>query len=499
MPNYPVIVGVGQLTNHLKSLDQAIEPAEMMARVARTAAEDAGSPDLLTRLDSVQVVNILSWQYPDAPGLLAGKIGATPAHKLYSAVGGDTPQRLVNETAQAIVEGRTRIAILAGVEGMAARRMARRQETRVAWPISGMPESVVGDTRVGFSDAETRHGAMTPVRVYPLFENAIRAHLGHGVEEHQLFLGELCSRFTKVAARNPYAWFPVARTAEEIATVGPKNRRICFPYPKRMNAIMGVDQAAAVIMTGSETAKELGIAEDKWAYLNGCGEANEKWLVSERVDYHHSPAIKAATSRALSQAGFSVDDINFFDIYSCFPSAVQYGLEALGLDTKEPRDITVTGGLPYFGGPGNNYVMHSIATTVERLRANPEQKALVTGLGWFATKHSAGVYSGRPPTGEWRRTDPAVDQAKVDADASPPFTAEPSGAATVETYTVVFGREGEPELGIVIGRLGDGTRFIANTPPDPGLLWSMTREEFIGRKGRVSHDAATQKNLFEPA
>ena len=243
----------------------------------------------------------------------------------------------------------------------------------------------------------------------------------------------------------------------------------------------------------------MGIAEDKWAYLHGCGEANEKWLVSERVDYHHSPAIKAATSRALSQAGLGVDDIDFFDIYSCFPSAVQYGLEALGLDTKEPRDITVTGGLPYFGGPGNNYVMHSIATTVERLRANPEQKALVTGLGWFATKHSAGVYSGRPPTGEWRRTDPAVDQAKVDADASPPFAAEPSGPATVETYTVVFGREGEPEMGIVIGRLGDGTRFIANTPPDPALLWSMTREEFVGRKGRVSHDAATQKNTFEPA
>src|SRR5450756_976761 len=161
MPNYPVIVGVGQLTNRLKSLDQAIEPAEMMARVARAAADDAGSPDLLARLDSVQVVNILSWQYPDAPGLLAGKIGAAPAHKLYSAFGGQTPQHLVNETAQAIVDGRTRIALLVGVEGMAARRMARRQGTRVAWPISGAPESVVGDMRAGFSDVETRHGAIS--------------------------------------------------------------------------------------------------------------------------------------------------------------------------------------------------------------------------------------------------------------------------------------------------------------------------------------------------
>ncbi len=499
MANYPVIVGVGQLTNHLKSLDQAIEPAEMMATVARLAAEDAGSPDLLAKLDSLQIVNILSWQYPDAPGMLAGKIGANPRHKLYSAVGGETPQRLVNETAQAIVEGRTRIALLAGCEGMAARRMARRQETRLQWPVSGTPENVVGDMRAGFSDVEARHGAMSPVRVYPLFENALRAHLGQTIDEHQRYVAELCSRFTQVAAKNPYAWFPIARTADEIATVTPQNRWICFPYPKRMNAIMEVDQAAAVILTGSETARELGIPEDKWVYAHGCGEAVEKWLVSDRVDYHHSPAIKAATSRALSQAGVGVGDIDFFDIYSCFPSAVQYGLDALGLDTKEPRDITVTGGLPYFGGAGNNYVMHSIATTVERLRANPEQKALVTGLGWFATKHSAGVYSGRPPTGAWQRTDPTIDQAKVDAEASPATTAEPDGPATVETYTVVFGREGEPELGIVIGRLDDGTRFIANTPADATLLDLMTREEFIGRKGRASHDATTRKNTFDPA
>lgn len=499
MPNYPVVVGVGQLTNHLKSLDQAIEPAEMMARVARAAAEDAGSPDLLAKLDSVQVVNILSWSYPDAPGLLAGKIGANPTHKLYSAVGGETPQRLVNETSQAIAEGRTRLALLAGVEGMAARRMARRQGTELTWPIKGVPESVVGEMKAGFSDVEARHGATTPVRVYPMFENAIRAGLGHTIEQHQQYVGDLCSRLTQVAAANPYAWFPEAHTAEEITTVGPKNRWIGFPYPKRMNAIMEVDQAAAVILTGSDTATQLGIPEDRWVYVHGCGEANEKWLVTERVDYKHSPAIKASTSRALSMAGAAVDDIDFFDLYSCFPCAVQLALDALGMKTTDPRDISVTGGLPYFGGPGNNYVMHSIATTVERLRAKPEQKALVTGNGWFVTKHSAGVYSGRPPKGEWKRTDPKVDQATVDAEASPPFTAEANGGATVETYTVIFGREGEPEQGIVIGRLANGTRFIANTPADSDLLWSMTREEQIGEKGRVSYDAATLKNTFAPS
>jgi acetyl-CoA C-acetyltransferase len=302
---------------------------------------------------------------------------------------------------------------------------------------------------------------------------------------------------TKVAAKNPYAWFPQERTPEEITTVGPDNRWIGFPYPKRMNAIMEVDQGAAVLMCGSDTARELGIPEEKWVYLHGCGEGIDKWLVSDRLNYHESPAIKAATSRALAQAGTTVDEIDFFDIYSCFPSAVQYGLDALGLKTTEARDITITGGLPYAGGPGNNYVMHSIATAVGRLREHPEQKALITGLGWFATKHSAGVYSGKPPTGEWKRTDPKVDQEKLNATKSPPFTAEPNGPAEIETYTVIYGREG-PELGIVIGRTSAGERFFANTPADTALLEQMTREEQIGRKGNVTHDKTEAKNTFVP-
>jgi acetyl-CoA C-acetyltransferase len=500
MPDYPVIVGVGQLTNHIKTLDDAIEPAEMMRRVSVAAAEDAGSGDLLKKVDSLQIVNVLSWQYPDAPGLLADRLGIDPPHKLYSAVGGNTPQALVNQASEAIVNGEIKLALLAGVEVMASRNMARKQNAMLPWEPRGTPENVVGDQRIGFNESESKHGAMAPIRMYPLFENAIRAHLGQSIEEHQGYVGRLCSRFTQVAAKHPNAWFPVARTPEEIETVTPENRWVCFPYPKRMNAIMEVNQAAAVLLTGSETAKALGIPEDKWVYVHGGGEANDKWFVSDRVNYHRSPAIQACTSRALSQARLTVEDIDFFDLYSCFPSAVQMGLDALGLTTEEPRDLTVTGGLPYFGGAGNNYVMHSIATTVERLRKNPEQKALVTALGWFATKHAAGVYSGKPPKGEWVRTDPSADQAKVDAMESPETTAEASGPATIETYTVCFGRDGEPEMAIVIGRDGGNRRFFANTPPDKDLLWSMTREEFVGRPGNVSQRDVdgVKRNVFSP-
>lgn len=503
--NYPIIVGAGQFTNHPRTIDDVIEPMEMMATVARSAETDAGVSGLLSKVDSVQVVNILSWQYADAPAMLAHRIGAQPGHLLYSAVGGDTPQRLINETAQAIVEGRIRLALIAGVEGMQSRRLGRKLDHKFPWP-RGTPERIEGDSRNGFTEVEARHGAIRPTSVYPLFENAIRAQLGHSIVEHQQRLGELYSRFAAVAEKNPYAWFPQARTPEEITAVGPANRWVGFPYPKLMNAIMEVDQAAAVIVTGSETAREMGIPEDRWVYLHGCGDATEKWFMSDRVNYHSSPAIGATTGRALGMAGIGVEDIAFFDIYSCFPSAVQMALGALGLAPDDPRPLTVTGGLAYGGGPGNNYVMHSVATAVQRLRDAPDQYALVTALGWFSTKHSTGIYSGRRPFGDWRRADPAVDQVQIEAMQSPPFVEAAEGPATIETYTVIFNRDGMPEQGIIIGRLegdspgragvGPNARFFANAEPEVEALLAMTQEEFVGRRGRVSPAAATGKNLF---
>jgi len=508
--NLPVIVGVGQYVNRSRDLSDAREPLEMMDIVARAAQEDAGVQGLpagrrglLARIDSLQVVNIIAWPYADTPALLAERLDARPAHRIYTTVGGDTPQRIINSTAERIARGDTRLALLCGAEVLHSVPRARKEGFRLPWQRRGVPQEMVGDARNGANEMETRHGAVMPSRIYPLFENALRAHLGLSIEEHRRRLGDLCQRLSAVAADNPYAWFQQALTAEEITTVSPDNRMICFPYPKRMNAIIEVDQAAAVIMTGSQTARELGIPEDRWVYLWGCGDADDKWFVSDRINLFSSPAMGAAASRALEMAGLSVDEIDFFDLYSCFPSAVQLAMGELGLPFNESRPLTVTGGLPYAGGPGNNYVMHAVATAVARLRQNPSQKALITGLGWFVTKHSAGVYSAqRPPQGRWQRTDPEDDQAQLEAMESPPTVERAEGPASVESYAVLFNREGEPEQGIVIGRLGGGekpgARFIANTPPDSDLLWSMTRKEFVGTSGRVRQEAESGRNIFRP-
>jgi acetyl-CoA C-acetyltransferase len=196
-------------------------------------------------------------------------------------------------------------------------------------------------------------------------------------------------------------------------------------------------------------------------------------------------------------AGIGLDAIDFIDLYSCFPVAVEIGAEELGLSLDDPRGFTVTGGLPYAGGPGNNYAMHSIAVMAQKLRAAPEAYGLVTANGWYLTKQSTGVYSHRRPERPFERQDPKVLQAEIDALAHPAVTETPQGAATIETYTVVHRREG-PFMGIVIGRDADGRRFCAVTPDDPETLAGLERGEQVGRPGQVGPNADGKTNFFVP-
>jgi acetyl-CoA C-acetyltransferase len=246
-------------------------------------------------------------------------------------------------------------------------------------------------------------------------------------------------------------------------------------------------------MTSVGKALELGIPREKWVFLHGCGDANDIWNVSERINYHSSAAIRMMGRKALSMAQKSMSDMAFIDLYSCFPSAVQIGCAELGIAEDDPRGLTVTGGLPYFGGPGNNYVMHSIVTMMAKCRAAPGRFGLVTGNGWYVTKHSIGIYSTAPFEGPWQREDPYSYQKELDAMSHPKVEEHPRGPAKIETYTVVTDRK-RSRFGIVIGRLDDGRRFLAHTPDDDATLDRMMQADMLGQTGDVAPGTGT--NLF---
>ncbi len=507
-PRTPILVGCGQIVQKEKNLEKAKDPASLMADAARMALADTGVEGLVGKLDTVTCTRFVIDspgtrelpinQYANLPLTLANKIGATPANTCYGPTGGNSPQLLVNHTAERIAEGDHDIVLLAGVECFSSfQKLLMSGQAPGNWNDDpGGNRIDIGYEKEGVSKVENLHKLSHPVNCYPMFENALRGEAGRTVEEQQAFVGRLMSPFTKVAAEHPQAWFPVERSAEEIATPTASNRYVGYPYTKFMNAIMAVDQAAAVVMMSVEKARELGVSEDKWVYLHGSADANDLWYMTERQNFHSSPAIRTMGQKAFAQAGWSIDDIDFMDLYSCFPSAVQIGMKELDIAADDPRALTVTGGLPYFGGAGNNYVMHSIATMVEKLRANPGKKGLCTSNGYYVTKHGAGLYSTIPTEGPWKRENPASYQKTLDALDHPRVEEKPNGAAKIETYTVMHGRGG-PEFGIVMGRLNtDGARFVSHVT-DPALVQSLMDKDSLGRAGTVEN-TETGLNIFTP-
>jgi acetyl-CoA C-acetyltransferase len=232
----------------------------------------------------------------------------------------------------------------------------------------------------------------------------------------------------------------------------------------------------------------------------GAGALNDVWFVTERPRLDRSPAIAAATTAALTQAGVSLDEIDAFDLYSCFPCAVQLACGALGIEVDDPRGLTVTGGLPYFGGPGNNYSMHAIATVVERIRTRPETLALVTALGWYATKHAVGVYGTRPGRAPWSDApDLTAKQAEIDSTALASPLESFDGPVEVEAFVVRHRRDGAPRSGVLLARTPHGARTLAVMDATPQEMESWEREEIVGTRWSCRHDGATGKNLAKPA
>ena len=482
---------------------------------AERSAADAGlSRAALASVDQLAVVGFTI----DAPGALqrlpvprlknppkalAKRLGCDPGRQVYSHMGGNSPQELVNDLCDRIARGESRLALAVGAEFLGS--LMKRLRAGLLFPADygdleeDSPDRF-GDPRPGATPQEAAHGLNFPVNTYPLFENALRARDGRSLSEHQARLGALFAPFTRVAARNPFAWFPIERSPDELVTVSDANRMISFPYPKYLNAIMEVDQSAGVLIASVEMARELGVPEAQWVFLHGCSDAADLWNPLDRQNFFSSPAIRLTGRQALQMAGVDVAAIDLIDLYSCFPSAVQIAAEELGLSLDDPRGLTVTGGLPYAGGPGNNYAMHSIVAMASKLRELARAQGrhgwgLVTANGWFLTKQSVGIYSTRPRAGPWERGDKSRLQAEIQALPHPGIVEHPQGRARVETYTVCHSREGY-RLGVIIGRDAEDRRFVANTPPDPELLRELEAREAVGRCGRVSQDG--ELNRFVP-
>ncbi|HEY7776442.1 MAG TPA: acetyl-CoA acetyltransferase, partial [Kineobactrum sp.] len=491
LDSQPIIISQAQRTWRDRNPDRSLLDA--LEEVSVAALQDIGSARLTAAVDTVATVPFLASQVPDLAGMMPMHSGDILCQRLglrattfTSDVGGNTPQLMVNYFADRLAAGESRAVLVTGAELFATLFSALSSGQDLShWQQSGVrPPIKLDEPRPPCTELERAHGMFEPINTYPLFESALRHAAGWDQQTHLARLGRLVSGMSEVAAANPYAWRQEALSPAQVLDPNQGNRMITWPYTKVMNAILAVDMAAAVVMTTVGTARELGIDPSRWVYLRGGAEANDIWNVSERERLHESPALAACSRSALAMAGLELAEVDLFDLYSCFPSAVQVACNAIGLDVEDPRGVTVTGGLTLFGGPGNNYSLHAIAEMVSRLQAGKGRHGLVTANGNYLTKHAVGVYSVDPGSAPWPLARPDL-QVLLDAGPRLVVDAKARGTGTLDACAVVFGKEG-PRRGIVLGRMQDGRRFIANTPADPALLARLVAMDPVGVQGRVT-------------
>jgi len=474
----PVLVGVAHVDQRVPTPSEAKEPLALMIDASRRAAEDAGSRALLDAVTSVRVERGL-WRYGDPGKAVAERLGLGGVETAITPFGGNFVQTLVNRTALDIQAGRHEAVLLTGAECGYSQAKARKTGEKPRWSEAPGEPAWIGEEVPMVSELEQDRGIRQPIQFYPIFENALRYHRGESIAAHLERISELWAGFSRVAADNPYAWIRQPLSAEEIRTPSARNRPVSFPYPKLMNSNNSVDQGAALIMCSLAAARRLGVPEERVIYLHSGTDAHDTYYVSNRENFHSSPAIRVAGRRVLELAGVRPEELGYRDVYSCFPVAVQVAAEEIGLDLQQPQ--TVTGGLTFAGGPLNNYVMHAIARMAELLRDDPGAKGLITANGGFLTKHAFGVYSTEPPAQPFRHEDV---QEEVDRFPTREADGAFSGRGTTEAYTVMYGAQG-PAVAHVSVLTPAGARTWANTR-DPEIMDAMVREEFCGHPVTVT-------------
>jgi acetyl-CoA C-acetyltransferase len=476
------IVGVAQSV--VRPPDVAAEPLALWEQVARAAAGDAGlDAAILESLDSIQIVYCQSWQYDDAVARLAERLGANPTHRVYSGIGGTVPQTLVANAAALMEQGAVDIALVVGAEALATKKAAKRAGEKLDWSHRETERSPFPWTPP--PPVELNHQVFQAWETFPLWDTARRAARHTSIADYDREMAEVMAGMTPQAAVNPYAWEPKEWSVEEVQTPSARNRYVGWPYTKAEVSVMDVDMAAALLVMTVEKANELGVPELKRVHLNSSAYAEDPAGIAERADLTKSEAMQVVGQAALNAAGLELDQLVAFDLYSCFPSSLLLACDALGLDPADPRGLSVTGGLPFAGGPGSGYLLHGIATLVDRLRESGGA-GLVTGVGMHLQKHAAAVYSTVPGYV------PISHDLQAAVDAAQPrkvLVDSYDGAAVVAAYTVAHDRQG-PQVGLLILDLPDGSRTIARFH-DPDLLVDAETRELVGQSVTVTTDGTT--------
>ena len=487
-PRTPVIVGAASLTERFEDPLDVREPLDAMAGVIESAAEDAGAPPLLKSLDEIWTPRGF-WAYSNPGKLLGDRFGAPGLRSVVAEIG-VLQSTLLGQVAARIQAGEAGVVAIVGAEAKdrAARLRRQGQEAPLTEQTDSEPDRVLRPSDEIMGTLEIQLGLVTPTIQYALIDNALRASEGQSLAAHQAELGQLWSRFSEVAANNPHAWNPVALSPSEITTPTEENRLLAYPYTKSLVSQWNVNQAAALLLCSYEKAISMGLDASRFIYPLSVVDSEHMVTLTQREALHRSPGFQFAGERALAHLGKTPEEIDLWELYSCFPAAVRVQQREMGIDPARPA--TLTGGMTFGGGPLNNFVLQGWARMVETMRAEPGRLGGVTSVSGLITKQGVSLLGPEPfvPFRHEQVTE-AVAAAHREAEVLPDAT----GRARVATCTV--GKERGAAQGTVLifdllGSAGDDgpQRRTLRVDPDPALAERAMTEELIGCEAELRAD-----------
>lgn len=507
--NTPIIIGIGQVSEVIQEhMESASSNADLAAQACKLALDDALNQDLSKHVDTLAMVRTFPDSSPaykspfggpsNMPRAVARRIDANPNRAIYGQIGGHTPQAMINEFAESLASGEAGMVLLTGAEVIANTRVAAKRKTPLNWSekIEGSIEDRGMESGNLFTASEMINRVAQPMQYYALMENARRADKQQSVEEYAAIMGENHARLSKVAKGNPLAAVQEEYDAQTIITPSQDNPMVIFPYTKKLISKDTVNLSAAVLMTTVAKARELGIDQSKWVFLHGYSQVSDKALL-QRENLGTSVALKEGLQEALKNANKTSDAIQHFDLYSCFPIVVAESKAILGISEGDPRSLTQTGGMSFFGGPGNNYNLHGVASLVSTLRSDPGSFGLALGNGGWMSKITVGVYS-TTATENWQPQNQDALQARLDSELAMEMETMPDGEAVLDSFTAHF-YKGQAVNALVVGRLKENNkRFYAILPAkDSESMKTLMLDDPIGKTIYVESDPQGNRFAFD--
>jgi len=477
MKNRPVIVGISclQQKGNFKELDEALI---LMDKATKAAINDSTNKNIVNYINEVRVPKGF-WRYRD-PGKWVAESNNINSAETYVTKIGILQQNLINSACNKIINGEINGSLILGGESRYKMiRASIENEEYVETPLDINPDNYIKAPDDLQLDVEEKELGLMAVGYYAILESAFRAASNSEINEHNDFLASIYAHFSKLASKNNDGWIGKSLKKSEILNKSKKNPPQAFPYNKYHCTSWNVNQSAAIIICSEEVADKLSVPFEKRVYPLASSENNHMIATLQRPNLIEPIGMKLASEFILKICEKNNLKIDFYDLYSCFPIAIQ--MFAKSLQLKDINNSSITGAMPFAGGPINSFVLHSTVKLISKIRKQQKGTGIITGVSGMMTKQSYALWS----------KNPIIDFIHKDFTNEANFIETPielsndvNGDGIIIGYTVL---KRNTTKAIIYLNTADNKRKLI-TSSDKTIIELMESEEWVGKKVNFKKD-----------